>query len=96
MKACLFIKMKACFNIGMDPKKIIEDAGGRAEVARLCECSPQAVSQWFGSDPKTGKQRTIPKSRLLFLRAVRPDVFCVKAEAGAQGTDGDVGEASHA
>ena len=78
----------------MDPKKIIEGAGGCAEVARLCECSPQAVSQWFGSDPKTGKQRSIPKSRLLFLKAVRPDVFRAEAAAGAQGEGNSSGVAS--
>lgn len=41
----------------------------------MCECSPQAVSQWFGVDPVTGLERTIPNARLLYLKAVRPEVF---------------------
>lgn len=59
----------------MNSEKIIEMLGGPSEVARLCECSPQAVSQWFGPDPVTGIPREIPNARLLFLKAVRPDVF---------------------
>jgi len=59
----------------MAPESIIQALGGTAEVARLCECTPQAVSQWFGIDPETNEPRTIPKARLMFLRAVRPDVF---------------------
>jgi hypothetical protein len=59
----------------MDYEKIIADLGGTVEVAKLCECSPQAVSQWFGVDPETGEQRRIPNARLLYLKAVRPDVF---------------------
>lgn len=59
----------------MDNEKVIAALGGTVEVARLCECTPQAVSQWFGTDPETGKQRSIPKARLLFLKAIRPAVF---------------------
>jgi hypothetical protein len=66
----------------MDSEKIIKRLGGTFEVARLCECTPQAVSQWFGVDPETGKPRTIPKPRLMFLKAVRPDVFEEPEPAG--------------
>lgn len=59
----------------MDYEKVIADLGGTVEVAKLCECSPQAVSQWFGVDPETGTQRRIPNARLLYLKAIRPDVF---------------------
>lgn len=59
----------------MDSEKIIAALGGTSEVAKLCECTPQAVSQWFGTDPKTGELREIPKSRLLYLKAVRPGAF---------------------
>lgn len=51
----------------MDPSTIIDDLGGATAVAKLCECRPQAVSQW--------KLKGIPKSRLLYLKAIRPDVF---------------------
>jgi hypothetical protein len=67
--------MKACFNFRMESEKIIAELGGPSEVARLCEVAPQAVSQWFGVDPKTGEQRKIPKPRLMYLKAIRPDVF---------------------
>jgi hypothetical protein len=59
----------------MTSDTIISRLGGPSEVAKLCECSPQAVSQWFGIDPVSGQQREIPKARLLYLRAVRPDAF---------------------
>lgn len=59
----------------MDAEKIIAALGGTSEVAKLCECTPQAVSQWFGIDPKTERPREIPKPRLLYLKAIRPEVF---------------------
>lgn len=66
----------------MDHEKIIIALGGPSEVARLCEVEPQAVSQWFGTNPKTGIKRTIPKARLMYLMAVRPEVFSA-VEGGA-------------
>lgn len=59
----------------MDHEKIIAELGGTSEVARMCECTPQAVSQWFGVDPDTGKRREIPNARLMYLKVIRPDVF---------------------
>lgn len=67
----------------MEPEKIIEALGGTGEVARLCEVRPQAVSQWFGRDDK-GNPRSIPRARLMYLKAIRPKVFkqlADKAEA---------------
>lgn len=58
----------------MDSEKLIKTLGGISAVARLCECTPQAVQQWYGKD-RNGRDRTIPNARLLHLRAVRKDVF---------------------
>ena len=77
--------MKVCFNHGMNSKQIIEKLGGSTAVASLCETTPQAVSQWFGIDPKTGEEREIPKARLMYLQAVRPKVFRqLKSEPAVQ------------
>lgn len=51
----------------MDDSAIIANLGGPTAVAKLCECRPQAVSQW--------KLKGIPKSRLLYLKAIRPEAF---------------------
>lgn len=55
-----------------DPKQhpdsaLIDALGGTSETAKLCEVSPQAVSQW--------RSDGIPPARLLFLKAVRPALF---------------------
>jgi hypothetical protein len=50
----------------MDAEHFITLLGGTAMVARLCECSPQGVSQW--------KENGIPKARLQFLKLLRPDL----------------------
>lgn len=46
---------------------IIEELGGTAAVARLCEVQMPSVSEWRASG--------IPKARLMYLKAIRPDVF---------------------
>lgn len=51
----------------MNDSEIIDQLGGTAKVAELCEVSPPAVSQW--------RESGIPNSRLMFLRLARPDVF---------------------
>lgn len=79
--------------LAMNPKSIVERLGGVNQVARLCECSPQAVSQWFGVHPVTKRARTIPNARLLYLKAIRPDVFVEPERDQAQG---DVAEAKAA
>lgn len=47
--------------------EVIEQLGGNAKAAALCEVSPAAVSQW--------RHNGIPKGQLKFLKAVRPDIF---------------------
>ena len=44
--------------------KIIDGLGGNGPVAELCQCSQAAVSQW--------RTNGIPRSRMQFLRVVRP------------------------
>lgn len=51
-----------------DTEKIIEALGGTGAVAKLCEVTDGAVSQW--------RYNGIPRARLMFLRVIRPDVFC--------------------
>jgi DNA-binding transcriptional regulator YdaS (Cro superfamily) len=67
----------------MTSDDIIKRLGGTAAVARLCECSPQAVSQWMGTDAD-GKQRSIPKARELHLKAIRPDAFIERRASRTQ------------
>ncbi len=68
----------------MRSETIIARLGGTVAVAKLCECSPQAVSQWFGLDAD-GKERDIPHARKLYLKAIRPDVFVEDGEQKAGG-----------
>ena len=56
-------------------EEIIKRLGGPSEVAKICQCTPQAVSQWFGVDQATGGSREIPNARLMYLKLLRPDVF---------------------
>ena len=78
---CLFPKV--CFNDPMNSALIIEKLGGPSEVAALCDCTPQAVSQWFGPDPETQIQRKIPKPRLMYLRLLKPAIFAELDKLGA-------------
>lgn len=55
----------------MDTNKIIEKLGGTYAVARLCQVTPGAVSQW--------KTRCIPRGHLNFLKTKFPKVFEEKA-----------------
>jgi hypothetical protein len=68
----------------MKSADIIQALGGPGEVAKLCKVKPQAVSQWYGIDPRTGAERHIPSARLMYLRVVKRAVFArleAKAEA---------------
>ena len=47
--------------------EIIDSLGGSSAVAELCEVTVGAVSQW--------RTDGIPKARLMFLKAIRPDLF---------------------
>lgn len=49
------------------PSEIIDQLGGSSEVARLCNVTVSAVSQWRGDG--------IPQARLMFLKLARPEVF---------------------
>lgn len=49
------------------PKDVIEAFGGTTEVAKLCEITRSAVHQW--------RTNGIPKSQLMYLKAMRPKVF---------------------
>jgi hypothetical protein len=52
----------------MDTNEIIDALGGTAEVARACEVTASAVSQWK-------EHGRIPHARLMYLRLLRPEVF---------------------
>lgn len=56
----------------MNTEQIIDALGGTAEVARLCEVKMPSVSEW--------KKGGIPRARLLYLKAIRPDVFGLKSK----------------
>lgn len=58
---------RLAYRVGMDASQIIDALGGTTAVARLCECEPPSVSEW--------RRKGIPKARLLYLKAIRPDVF---------------------
>lgn len=53
--------------------EVIEQLGGVSAVARLCQVSRAAVSQW--------KTDGIPQARRMYLEVVRPEVFAEKAPA---------------
>ncbi len=60
----------------MDSNHIIDSLGGTNEVARICQVTAQAVSQWRADG--------IPHARLMYLKLARPDVFTEqKVGAGA-------------
>lgn len=60
----------------MNANQIIDALGGTNAVARLCECQPASVSGW--------RKDGIPKPRMLYLKAVRPEVFAkLSAESAA-------------
>lgn len=52
----------------MNASEIIDRLGGTFAVARLCEVRPPSVSGWKA-------RGEIPNARLLYLKAIRPDVF---------------------
>jgi hypothetical protein len=56
--------------------RVIDALGGTNEVARLCEVTPQAVSQW--------RTDGLPRARTQFLRLLRPEVFEVQTETPSQ------------
>jgi hypothetical protein len=51
--------------------RVIDALGGTGEVAKLCEVSDAAVSQW--------RKDGIPRARLQYLRLLRPELFEARA-----------------
>lgn len=51
----------------MDDSKIIDQLGGTAEVARLCNVKQPSVSEW--------RRNGIPPARLQYLRLLKPEIF---------------------
>ena len=51
----------------MDSNQIIDALGGSGEVARLCEVSVSAVSQW--------RKDGIPRARLMYIQLAHPEIF---------------------
>jgi phage terminase Nu1 subunit (DNA packaging protein) len=51
----------------MSDSDIIDALGGTGEVAKLCEVTSQAVSQW--------RQNGIPAAQRRFLKLARADAF---------------------
>lgn len=56
-----YLKMSA------EHSQVIDKFGGTTAVAAICEVTPQAVSKW--------KRHGIPKSRIKYLRLLRPENF---------------------
>ena len=54
---------------------VIEALGGPTAVAKLCDVTVQAVSQW--------KDSGIPKARRQYLAILRPDLFRLTARPRA-------------
>lgn len=52
---------------GAEASRLIDAVGGTSEAARICEVSPQAVTQW--------RKAGIPRARLMFLRLRFPQLF---------------------
>jgi hypothetical protein len=67
----------------MNSKEIIKELGGAAQVAKLCQTSVQAVNQWYGISKRTGKERSIPAARLMYLKVIKPAAFKVKKQETA-------------
>ena len=50
-----------------EARHVIEQLGGNAKTALLCEVTPSAISQWLTNG--------IPRAQRKYLEAVRPDAF---------------------
>ena len=56
----------------MDANQVIDQIGGTSEVARICDVTVGAVSQW--------RTNGIPRARMMYLQVIRPDLFRNKQE----------------
>lgn len=52
---------------GPPAKELIALIGGNGEMAKLCNVSKSAVSQWIANG--------VPESRVMFLKLARPKAF---------------------
>jgi len=50
-----------------EARHVIEQLGGNAKTALLCEVTPSAVSQWLTNG--------IPRAQRKYLEVIRPDAF---------------------
>lgn len=74
----LAFKCKHAYNVPMSDQtasEIIDRLGGTVATAELCEVSSQAVSQW--------RNDGIPQARVMYLRAIRPEVFGINEQKAA-------------
>ena len=63
----------------MDSNKAIDLIGGTTAAAAFFEVKKQSVSEW--------RQKGIPRARVMYLRAVRPDIYAKATEkVGARKT----------
>lgn len=53
--------------LNLEAIEVIENLGGNAKTAVICEVSRAAVSQW--------RHNGIPRAQLKFLKATQPDAF---------------------
>ena len=63
---------------------VIDRLGGAVATSRLCEVTPQAVSQW--------RRDGIPKARRMYLQVLRPEAF--KAMAQPAGIEDEAARAA--
>lgn len=63
----------------MNPSEVIEALGGTFRVAELCEVRPPSVSGW--------RKYGIPRARMMFLRAAKPEVFKALEAPGVKKTN---------
>src|SRR5271157_6062826 len=63
----------------LTPDQIIEALGGTTETARLFDIAAASVSEW--------RKEGIPKSRLMYLKVARPDLFGAMAHPARNRTE---------
>lgn len=63
----------------------VQALGGPAAVARLCEITSQAVSQW--------RTKGMPKAQRRYLKLLRPDAFDGVPDPGPASQAGELDEA---
>jgi DNA-binding transcriptional regulator YdaS (Cro superfamily) len=61
-------------NSPTDAALVIQRLGGNKKTAVLCKVTRSAVSQW--------RTNGIPRTQLMYLQAVRPDVFSDEVRRG--------------